>query len=130
MDFWILTGLGVFLLQTYVTASLGLMQNGLMAYVGPRDRLAEPGAIAARAERALANMRENMFPFLALALLVAVREPNLDADNLSLAELGAGLFVLARLPYALAYVWGVPWVRSLIFGIGLAGLALMMWALM
>lgn len=129
MDFWILTGLGVFLLQAYVTASLGLMQNGFMAYVGPRDGLAEPGMIAGRADRALANMRENMIPFLGLALLVAVREPHLSAESLSQAELGAELFVLARIPYALAYVWGVPWVRSIIFGIGLAGLVLMVWAL-
>ena len=130
MVFWILAGLGVFLLQAYVTASLGLLQNGFMAYVGPRDALAEPGTIAARAERALANMRENMILFLGLALLVAIREPDLTGDSLALAELGAELFVLARLPYALAYVWGVPWVRSIVFGVGRAGLALMAWVLM
>lgn len=130
MVFWILTGLGVFLLQTYVTASLGLMQNGFAAYVGPRDALAAPGARAARAQRALANMRENMILFLGLALLVAIREPDLKADSLALAELGAELFVLARLPYALAYVWGVPWVRSIVFGVGLAGLAMLTWALL
>lgn len=129
MVFWILTGLGVFLLQTYVTASLGLMRNGFMTYVGPRDALAEPGPIAGRAERALANMRENMLLFLGLALLVVVREPHLSAESVARAELGAQLFVLARLPYALAYVWGVPWVRSIIFGVGLTGLALMLWAL-
>lgn len=130
MDLWIIAALAVFLLQTYATASLGLTQNGFAAYVGPRDALAAPGMVQARAQRALANMRENMIVFLPLALLVVFREPHMSTGSQSLATLGAEMFVVARPAYALAYVWGVPWVRSIVFGVGLTGMGLMTWALL
>lgn len=129
MVFWILAALAVFLIQTYGTAMMGLARVGFLAYVGPRDDVGDPSVLQARAQRALVNMRENMMLFLPLALLVAFRETDMDPSDLSVALLGAEMFVLARLPYALIYIWGVPWIRSFAFSIGLVGTGLMAWAL-
>ena len=95
------------------------------AMFSPPPALSRPGP-GARSP----TCAKTCWSFLALALLIVFREPHMSSENQSLATFGAELFVLARLPYALVYVWGVPWVRSIVFGIGLTGLALMAWALL
>lgn len=120
MELWILLGLAVFLLNVFLPAMLFLPQIGVGTHVGPRDQLPEPNALVGRARRSLKNHQENIIVFLALALLALVVEDT----NMAQAILGAQLFVVARLAYMPLYLIGVPWIRSIAYGVGLLGCAL------
>jgi uncharacterized MAPEG superfamily protein len=125
MQFWILAGLGVFLINVYVPTLLYFPAEGLTRHLGPRDHLPEPGAMVLRARRSLANHQENLPFFLTLGILALI----VDGADLGLAVLGAQMFVLSRIAYIALYVLGVPVVRSLAYVVGLVGCLIMAWAL-
>ncbi|MFQ6552680.1 MAPEG family protein [Aestuariibius insulae] len=79
----------------------------------------KPG-FAGRTDRAIDNLKENLFFFLPLCLLTAI----LGISNGWTAG-GAQLFVAARVAHAVLYLIGVPGLRSAAFGVGTAGLVLM-----
>lgn len=98
------------------TRELGAKWNA-----GPRDEGLKPkGVLAGRAERASANFRETYPAFLALCLALAFVG---DASGFGLK--GALLWFAARIVYLPLYLAGVPVVRSLVWAVSLAGLALM-----
>ena len=98
------------------TRELGAKWNA-----GPRDEGLKPkGVLAGRAERASANFRETYPAFLALCLSLALLG---DASGLGMK--GALLWFAARIVYLPLYLTGVPVVRSLVWAVSLAGLALM-----
>ncbi|SHL61989.1 Uncharacterized conserved protein, MAPEG superfamily [Roseovarius marisflavi] len=121
MVFWILAGLGAYLLTVYLPAMILFAQIGLRAYTGPRDTLPDPGVRRARALRAASNFQEHMPVFLGLGLL-AMLVPGADMAQ---AALGAEIFVLSRLVYVAIYVSGLPMVRSVVFAVGFVGLVMM-----
>lgn len=84
---------------------------------GNRESLPEPSPLAGRAARAARNMVENMILFV--ALFVAARSAGAEPTG------GAAVFFFARLAYFLAYVAGILYVRSLLWGVSLVGLAWM-----
>ena len=84
--------------------------------LGTRDTAPEMGVHGARAERALRNSNEQAFLFLPLALLGLSVEVSL---------IGAQIFVLSRLAYVPVYILGVPVLRSALWALGVAGLAIM-----
>ena len=88
--------------------------------IGARDGESQPGRFGGRAERALRNQIEatSMYAPIAVALLVS------HAASPGTAT-GAIMFFIARLAYAPIYWLGIPYLRTLVFGIGLAGLAMM-----
>ncbi len=122
---WIFAALGVYLISIYLPASRAVLRFGATRMAGPRDDIPEPDAITARARRAQANLAENLPLFLTPAILSFVIE---GADQ-GLAVLGAQFFVVGRLMYIPAYLSGVWGIRSLCYGIGLLGCAVMSWAL-
>mgnify|MGYP001818982997 FL=1 len=75
--------------------------------------------------RALRNMMEAMFVFVPLALLAIV-----SGKDQGLAMTAALTFLGARVAYLPAYMSGIVGVRSLIWGVGAAGLAMMAIALL
>jgi uncharacterized MAPEG superfamily protein len=85
----------------------------------PRDELpAAKGLACGRAKRALANYIENFVPFVAVDLaLIATQHTG---------GLGATVWVVARLLYLPAYVFGWIYVRTALWGIGLVGLVMML----
>jgi uncharacterized MAPEG superfamily protein len=87
---------------------------------GNRDNLPPFTGWAGRAQRAHRNMLENLVLFAALVFLVI-------ASNKSnpMTVLGAELFFWGRLAYALIYLAGFPWVRTLAWFVSVAGLVLM-----
>lgn len=106
------------LLQIFLTAHFKTRQYGIKWNVGARDEsLAPMSPIAGRLSRAQANLFETL-PLFVAALLA----------NLSLrhhgyySELSAEIYVASRLIYLPLYVFGVPYLRSIVWGIGIIGL--------
>jgi uncharacterized MAPEG superfamily protein len=107
-------------LAQMVVAAIGAQsQVGLPALAGNREGLPELTGWAGRARRAHFNMLESLLVF-AIVVLVA----HLVGKANATVALGAALFFWARLAYAVLYVAGVPWVRTVAWAVGLAGILL------
>ena len=114
MTFWILAALGLYFVQTLLPVTL--RYRGHPASMTARDEMPEATRLVGRAERALVNVGEAMILFLPLALLTR------EAEG---ATLGAAVFVLARLAHVVAYLSGVPYLRTLVWVVSLVGLVMM-----
>ena len=99
------------------TRELGVGWNA-----GPRDGDQHPtGALAGRAQRALDNFKESYPAFIALALALAV-----SGRTGGLGATGALLWFVARIVYHPLYLFGVPYIRSLVWVASMFGLLLML----
>jgi len=98
--------------------------EGMRFGLSNRHNLPEPSPLGGRAVRAAANTLENFVLFAALALTAHV------AGRGDEATLGAQVFFWARLIYLPVYWAGITYVRSLVWGAGVAGLALMLFAIL
>ena len=97
-------------------------ERGLQWNAGARDGAAQPlGKFAGRAQRALTNFQETYPAFIALALGLAV-----SGRIGGIGAVGAGVWFGARIAYLPLYLFGVPYVRSLCWGISILGLLLML----
>lgn len=117
-------------LLTFVAILLGTVlrnrewtRQGLQVGLGNRDQLPTATPMGARAERAAANTKESFILFLALALTAHV------AGLGEQALLGAQVFIWARLVYLPVYILGIIYLRSAVWAVGVAGLAMMALAL-
>ena len=105
--------------QMLIAVSGATLQVGLPALAGNREGLPPCAGWAGRAQRAHHNMLENLVLFAALVLIaVAANKTN------STTLLGAQIFVWARLAYALIYLAGIPWLRTLTWLVSMIGLVL------
>ncbi|MEL7256122.1 MAG: MAPEG family protein [Pseudomonadota bacterium] len=125
MLFWILAGIGAYLINIYLAGWMLFARIGPVAYMGPRDSLPEDGLYRARALKSAQNFMENLPIFLTLGVLALV----VDGADQAMAILGAQIFVLSRLAYMAVYVAGLPFVRSVVFTVGMIGLFQMGYAL-
>jgi uncharacterized MAPEG superfamily protein len=106
------------LLHVLFASVLGAASRGGQWNAGNRDGEPPPlGPHAARAERASRNFLET-FVFFAAALVCAIAIGR-QGDR---AILGAQLYFWARLAYLPIYVIGIPYLRSLVWTVALAGL--------
>jgi len=112
------------LVQAVVAVQGAMMQVGLTALAGNREGLPEIKGWAGRAARAHRNMLENLVLFAALVLVAVAAGRTNDATLL-----GAQIFLYARIAYALVYVAGVAWLRTGVWAVSVAGLALIFWQL-
>lgn len=117
-------------LLTFVAILLGsLLRNrewtldGMKVGLSNRDHLPEATPLGARAERAAQNTKENFILFTALALTAQL------AGLGEQATAGAALFFWARVVYLPLYIFGITYVRSAIWAVGIAGLAMMVLAM-
>ncbi|HUL94193.1 MAG TPA: MAPEG family protein [Burkholderiales bacterium] len=94
-------------------------QVGLMKLVGNREDMPKLTGWAGRAERAHLNMLQNLVLFAAL-VLVAVATGKTNEMTL----LGAQLFLWGRVAYAIIYLAGLPWLRTLSWFVSVIGLVL------
>ena len=95
--------------------------------VGARDNLPSAGLTPfhGRTKRAQYNMIEGMCMFAPLIIVAAV------TDNFSsLTALGAALFFWGRLVFAPTYWFGVPWLRTLAWGVSIVGILMILWELL
>jgi len=98
--------------------------KGLMAAVGNREGLPELPGWAGRAVRANRNMAENLVLFAAAVLIAAV-----IGKSSSMTILGAQLFFWGRVAYAVCYIGGFIWLRTLSWTVSIVGVALILWQL-
>jgi len=106
--------------QMAVAASGSVLQVGLPTLAGNREDMAPPSGWVGRAHRAHRNMLENLPLFIALVLAVSLTQ-----SSNATTVLGAQLFFWGRLAFALIYLAGIPWVRTLAWAVSVAGLVLM-----
>ena len=93
-------------------------QLGLPYLASPRDELREATGVAGRAKRAVLNCTIAMALF-APAILILAAQNAFSATTL----LAAQIFLVARVVYAVVYLAGIPWIRTLSFVAGLAATA-------
>jgi uncharacterized MAPEG superfamily protein len=106
--------------QMLIAAQGAFMQVGLVTLAGNRDNMPAITGWAGRARRAHLNMMENMVLFVALVFLVIAA-----GRNNQMTLLGAELFFWGRLAYALIYLAGFPWLRTLAWLVSVVGMVLM-----
>ncbi|WP_157216720.1 MAPEG family protein [Flavisphingomonas formosensis] len=125
---FILLGATLLLALVHIFAAAGAKtrQYGTRWNMGPRDESLPPlDPVAGRLARAQANFYETL-PLFIGALLGAAATGHLGWKT----ALGAHLYFWSRLVYLPVYAFGIPVLRSLIFMIGLAGLLLIVWAML
>ena len=109
------------LVQMIVAVIGANSQVSLPVLAGNRDNMPALTGWALRAQRAHLNMLESLVVF-AILVLVA----NATGRLSEMTALGANLFFWGRLAYALVYLAGIPWLRTLIWGVSVAGLLLIL----
>jgi uncharacterized MAPEG superfamily protein len=97
-------------------------ERGVDYNVGPRDKPMPPlTGVAGRLSRALRNFLET-FPLFVAAIVLA----QLVNVHNGLTLWGAWLYVAGRVLYLPLYALGVPYLRSLVWGIAAAGIVLIL----
>lgn len=105
--------------QVLIAAAAANQAVGLTALAGNRDDLPALGGFAGRARRAHLNMIENLVLFAALVLIAAVA----GKANATTAT-GALVFFWARLAYAVIYLVGIPWLRTVAWFVSVVGMVM------
>jgi len=124
-ELWVLALNVVILLALYGMQGMDTVLNAPAWGLGARDTEREGSAFTGRARRTVRNQIEAIAVFAPLVLVAHV----LEISN-TLTVWGAGLFLGARVFYVPAYLLGLPYVRTLIWGTGFAGSAMIAWAVL
>jgi len=111
--------------EVVIAAAGANQQVGLSTLAGNRQGLPDIIGWGGRARRAHLNMIENLVLFAVLVLIAAVA----GKANATTA-LGAAIFFWARLAYAVIYLIGVPWLRTLAWFVSVIGMAMIAWVLL
>lgn len=110
----------------FAAATLMTGQRGLRWNASARDGAPAPlTGVAGRLERANRNFLET-FPFFAAAALAVAATGRGDA----MTAFGAQLYFWARVIYLPLYAAGIPYVRSLVWTASVAGVLLVLVALL
>ena len=107
---------GLLIVLVLIQAVAGVRGQGLMPLANSRDGLAQPAGFHARALRVVNNHREGLTIFAPLALIAVLAH-----HTNSTTAMGAQLFAVSRAAHAALYLLGVPVIRPLVWGVGLAG---------
>jgi uncharacterized MAPEG superfamily protein len=110
---------GLTLIQVAIAATGTVLTAGLVAGVGNRDNMPAFDGWVGRAHRAHKNMLESLVLFAAL-VLVAQALGKFSPITL----LGAQLFFWGRVAYAVIYLAGIPWLRTLAWTVAIAGIVM------
>ena len=112
----------LWLVHVLVQATAGNLELPFGYLFTSRDKpAAARGLLFGRATRALANYVENFTPFVALALALIVTQRTGGSG-----ALGATIWILARIVYIPVYLFGIMYVRTLVWGISIVGLVMML----
>jgi uncharacterized MAPEG superfamily protein len=121
---WLLWAVALTVVQMLIAVSGATLQVGLPKLAGNRDGLTDCSGWAGRAQRAHRNMLESLVLF-AVLVLIAVVSSKTNSNTL----LGAQVFVWARLVYAVVYMAGIPWLRTLVWLVSMIGLVIIFFQL-
>ena len=116
---WLVWAVALAFVQVLIAVTGAFTQVGLMKLVGNREDMPKLTGWVGRAERAHQNMIVNLVLFASLELAVAV----LGKGNAT-TMLGASLFFWFRFAYAVIYLAGLPWLRTLAWTGSIIGLLL------
>ena len=105
--------------QVLIAAAAANQEVGLETLAGNREGMAALTGFAGRARRAHLNMIENMVLFTALVLVTAVA-----GKANAMTAMGALIFFWARLIYAVIYLLGLPWLRTLAWFVSVIGMVM------
>lgn len=118
-EMYLVWSVALAVVQMLVAVTGAFNQVGLMKLVGNREGMPEITGWAGRAERAHVNMLRNLVLFASL-ILVAMATGKVNETVI----LGAQIFFWARIAYAIIYVAGIIWLRTLSWVISVIGLIL------
>jgi uncharacterized MAPEG superfamily protein len=104
-----------------ITVVALVQHSGMAVALGNRANLPELPGWGGRAGRANDNMAQNLVLFAAAVLAVVVTGTT-NATTL----LGAQLFFWGRVVYAVCYIGGITWVRTLSWLASIAGVVLIL----
>lgn len=114
------------LVQILLPALWRTRETGAAYNVGARDAAGPPvGKVTGRLQRAQANLLETL-PLFAAAVLIA----HVTAQESALTLYGAALYLAARVIYLPLYAFGIPVVRTLAWCVSLAGILMILWAIL
>ena len=109
------------IVHMFATVQALVGQKGLMTAFGNRENLPELAGWGGRARRANVNMAQNLVLFAAVVLaVVAVGRTN------DMTLLGAQLFFWSRVAYAVCYLGGIPYLRTLSWLVSIIGIVLIL----
>lgn len=123
--FYLLLSVILCFVQMLIAATGANTQVGLPTLAGNREGLAEMVGWAGRARRAHLNMIENLVLFAALVLITAI-----SGKANATTAMGAMIFFWARLAYAVIYLIGIPWLRTLAWFVSVIGMVMIAWVLL
>lgn len=120
---------------TYVTAFTGLLWvpyvldrisvRGLLNAVGYPQNPKPQSVWAQRMMKAHANAVENLVVFAALVLIAQLAKP-----DIAMVASACVVYFWARVVHALAFTFGIPWVRTLAFAVAFFAQAAIAWQLL
>jgi uncharacterized MAPEG superfamily protein len=114
------------LVQIMAPALARTLQYGGKWNAGPRDeQMPAPNRYAGRLARAQANLFETLPLFIAAVLIAHVA-----GLGGGLALLGAQIYLAARVLYVPMYAFGVPYLRGLVWLVGLGGLVTILYVIL
>jgi len=108
-------GLAWVLIMTAATPKL--IKKGLAWGFSNRDHDEHFAPWVERADRAHANLQENLIIFASLVVVV-----HLTGHANGTSATGAVIFFAARVAHAIIYVAGVPMVRTLVWAVSIVGM--------
>lgn len=112
------------IVQMLITVVALVQHSGMAVALGNRANLPELPGWGGRAGRANDNMAQNLVLFAAAVLAVVV----IGTTNAT-TLLGAQLFFWGRVAYAVCYIGGITWVRTLSWLVSIAGVVMIIWQL-
>ncbi|MGA0563532.1 MAPEG family protein [Ancylobacter sp. VNQ12] len=114
------------LVQVLLPAVLRNGETGVAYNASPRDESGPPvGVVTGRLRRAQANLFETL-PIFAAAVIIA----HVAGREGALTFWGVWLYLGARVVYVPLYGFGVPYLRSLVWLVSLAGLLMILAAVL
>ncbi len=116
---WLVWSVALAFVQVLVATTGATLQVGLSVLAANRDAMPDLTGWVGRMQRAHRNMLENLVLFIAL-VLVAVVAGKTNATTL----MGAQVFFWARLVYAFVYGAGIPWLRTGVWAVSVAGMVM------
>ena len=125
-ELWMLAGTTIlFMLLLAMQSSISLITGvSITTLVGDRSDLPAADGLRGRAARTVNNSVEGMVIFVPLVVIA-----HLAGISNDLTVMGATIYFWSRVAYVPCYMFGIPWIRTLVFGAGLAGLLMILAAL-